>query len=70
MSHIRSSQPILLKCNWCGKKTVLTLPTEGIAKYNAGAFVQDAFPELSPAEREMIISNTCEGCWNKMFVVE
>lgn len=70
MGYTRSSQPVLFQCNWCNKKTVLMLPVDGIAKYRNGTVVQDSFPDLSPAERELIISNTCEGCWNKMFVTE
>lgn len=27
--------------------------------------IQEIFPELTPAEREIIISGTCPDCWNK-----
>lgn len=29
--------------------------------------IQDIFPYLTPVERELLISHTCEECWNKMF---
>jgi hypothetical protein len=45
----------------------LELPEEGIAKYEAGAFVQDAFPDLDRQLREQIISGTHPECWTKMF---
>lgn len=29
--------------------------------------IQDIFPYLKPAERELLLSRVCEKCWNKMF---
>ena len=29
--------------------------------------IQDIFPYLTPAERELLISHTCKECWDKMF---
>ena len=29
--------------------------------------IQDIFPYLTPAERELLISHTCDECWTKMF---
>jgi hypothetical protein len=55
------------RCFHCGEHGYLELPIEGIAKYEGGAFVQDAFPDLDRALREQIISGTHPECWNKMF---
>lgn len=33
----------------------------------SGAFVQVYFPELTDDEREMLISGTCNRCWDEMF---
>jgi len=33
-------------------------------------FMQDIFPELSIADRELLISGTCDTCWNEMFPEE
>jgi len=32
--------------------------------------IQEAFPELSADDREMLISGTCPACWEKMFPAE
>lgn len=51
----------------CGDEGLLELPVDGIAKYESGAFVQDAFPELSAPVREQIITGTHPDCWEQMF---
>lgn len=55
------------RCFHCGEKGILALPDEGIAKYESGAFVQDAFPDLPRELREQIISGTHPKCWEEMF---
>lgn len=55
------------RCFHCGNKGVLELPMDGIAKYENGALVQDAFPELDRELREQIISGTHPECWKAMF---
>ena len=54
-------------CSWCGSKGYLEVPTEGLARRQAGALIQDAFPEMSRPEREQIVSGTHPECWEKMF---
>lgn len=56
-----------LSCSHCGATHSLLVNSEDIIKYQAGSFVQDAFPYLSAGERELIISRTCDSCWNNMF---
>ena len=54
-------------CNYCEHAENI-LVTE--ADYNAwhnGAYVQDAFPYLTAGQRELMISNTCDTCWQKFF---
>lgn len=29
--------------------------------------IEDAFPHLTASERELLISQTCDDCWNRMF---
>ena len=55
------------RCPHCGEHGYLELPVEGIAKREAGAFVQDAFPDLPRDLREQIISGTHPKCWEEMF---
>ena len=54
-------------CLYCGKSSVLNLPIGGFYTWKAGSFVSDAFPDMGPNEREMLISGTHPECWDLMF---
>lgn len=50
-----------------GTKTI-EVSDEGYAAYQAGEFVQNAFPEMSANDREFFfISNTCGPCFDAIF---
>lgn len=57
-------------CPSCGDKFVISVRVDDIIKYNEGALIQNAFPYLSAAERELYKSGICGTCWDKMFPVE
>lgn len=54
-------------CVVTGKPFSVTVPGDGLYRLNRGAHVQDAFPNLSPAEREFIISGTSPEGWDIAF---
>lgn len=57
------------KCNSCGGLKTLTVPTMAYEKWKAGeGYVQDLFPMLSAGDRELLISGTCEPCFDAMFL--
>jgi hypothetical protein len=58
---------IELNCFECDKEETFVVPAEGYEKWRAGTFIQDAMPELSADQCEMLISGTCPDCWNKFF---
>lgn len=43
---------------------------QGLENYKNGMLIQKALPELSAAERELLMTATCGKCWNKMFPPE
>lgn len=52
----------------CGYVTTATVEGYSLFQYRQGAFVQQAFPDLTPDEREAIfMTGICGGCWDKMF---
>jgi hypothetical protein len=72
----------LLRCKWtknsngntftgpcvqCKKPQSVTVEDAQLRKYEQGAFVQDAFPQLSKDQREFIISGICGPCFDSMF---
>jgi hypothetical protein len=57
------------QCNMCGTTHVLTVTGMGFAAWNMGRgeAAQDAFPELSDDERELLVGGTCPACTRRMF---
>ena len=45
-------------CVVCGKQAALDVLTADLHRYNNGALAQEAFPEMLPEQREMIVSGT------------
>jgi hypothetical protein len=60
-----------IPCRLCGKVYTITVEKEDYETYKSGmGYIQDIFPYLSAADRELLISQTCDECWHKMFDVE
>lgn len=56
------------KCVDCGEDVSMFVRPEDAEQFRAGAgYVQDIFPYLTPAERELLISGACGPCFAKMF---
>lgn len=54
-------------CVVCGKASTISVPPDGyVSWYHHGAFIQDAFPQLSADERELLISGTHPDCWDEL----
>lgn len=59
------------KCPICGKVNKLEVDDCKLMLYKAGhGKIQQLFPELSAAERELIKTGICNTCWNEMFPKE
>ena len=53
-----------------GKKSTMDIPglTEGmLIRWQAGEFIQDAMPGLTPAEREFLMTGITPEEWAEMF---
>lgn len=59
---------ITKRCNACDIDYMFSVDIDG---YNAWisekGFIQDLLPDNTAAERELLISNTCGECFDKMF---
>lgn len=56
------------KCPHCGKISTLEMTNEQYEQYVSGdSYIQNIFPNWSPATREMLITGICPDCWNKIF---
>ena len=55
-------------CPFCGKvQEVLVYDDDYFNWWSRGLSVQEAFPYLTAAERELLISGICEDCWEDLF---
>lgn len=58
-----------VQCRMCRKTHSLMVGIEDYFMFEMPnrPHIQDIFPYLTPAERELLISGTCGECWEKMF---
>lgn len=61
-----------VSCRMCKKTHTLKVRVEDYFIFDMPnrPHIQDIFPYLSPAERELLLSGTCNECWEKMFPPE
>lgn len=57
-------------CVVTGKLVTVEVPADGLFAYRQGAFIQDAFPDLSKDEREFLMSGISKEGWDKTFKEE
>jgi hypothetical protein len=58
-------QLIAKQCQLCKKWVAIRVDPEDVQRHMEGVFVQDAFPYLSPADRELgWLSGLCDCCWH------
>ena len=58
-----------VSCRRCKKTHTLKVRVEDYMTFDSPnrPHIQDIFPYLSPAERELLISGICPICWDEMF---
>ena len=56
-----------VRCDHCEKVHTFGYSAQGFALWKNGELIQNALPELSAEERELLISRTCGDCWDEMF---
>jgi hypothetical protein len=64
------SKVVNVDCVQCKTKYSLLVNPKDIISWQAGKYIQDAMPYLSSAERELLISQTCDTCWKHMYGVD
>ncbi len=58
---------LVLKCRRCGISYVLNVTRSEMLAWARGDLVQKAFPKLSAGERELIVSQICGKCYDKIW---
>lgn len=54
-------------CPVCQRTSVLKVPSKGVTAWEKGSYIQDAFPNLTASQREMIKTGIHEECWDILF---
>ena len=63
-------RPVCVGCKMCGDLHTIQLSYSGEAAWRCGELIQDALPELTADERELLLSQTCGKCWDALFPEE
>lgn len=61
---------IQTRCPHCEEEHTVRCTEEGYEAWQKGALIENAMPELSAADREMLITGYCGRCWDKLFSTE
>ena len=56
------------RCPFCRQTKRADYPTDGFTKwYMRGYLIQEAMPEVSATDREILVSNICPECQKTIF---
>lgn len=68
MTKLKSKIEIIEKdCPICGKSNSVKVDKEAHQKWVEGELIQNAFPNISPEDREILKTGICPICWNTLF---
>lgn len=56
-----------LTCPFCGEDHAVEVNLVEYIAWESGELIQNAMPNLSPTEREQLISHVCPKCQAKIF---
>lgn len=58
---------ITVRCPECQQLKTFAASYAGLREWQTGEFIQVALPNLTPEERELLQTGTCETCWNRLY---
>lgn len=58
---------ISTKCPSCEREYLVYVDEKEYATWKGGALIQDAMPDLSMNDRELLMTGTCNACWHEMW---
>ena len=54
-------------CSISGEEHAIEVPTEGFTRWQSGTLIQVALPNLSPDDREFLMSGITPAAWDQIF---
>ena len=64
----KDTMEVMATCRFCGTTHTMTVDINDYFNWQEGELIQRAMPYLTPGERELLKSQTCQACWDKMMV--
>lgn len=55
-------------CPGCKIRHRVAVEEDDFYEWKGGKLIQDAFPYLTPEQREMMITGYCKKCWQDLFM--
>ena len=71
--YCTNTNSVDVTCVQCGSVTNILVDIDDYIEWmsgSSGRYIQDIFSDLSAAERELLISQTCNNCWTKMYGID
>ena len=57
----------VIGCIHCNKNYDVWADPDDLTAWSEGELIQNVLDYLSDGERELLLSGTCDTCWEKMF---
>ena len=54
-------------CRVCNQRSKVLVDPDSLAEWRRGQYVQIAFPDMTPEQRELLVSGTHASCWRDLF---
>ncbi len=54
-------------CPHCDNAQIIDCDVDGLLDWHEGEHIQHALPDLTPADREALITGICRTCWTALF---
>ena len=58
---------VVMSCMLCGRRHEVEVDWKAYIKWEEGMTIQNAMPNLTPTEREQLISHICPKCQKSIF---
>ena len=58
---------VYVNCPLCGEESQVQASPKGLEAWDNGELIQNAMPELSPSDRELLMTGICSDCWTSSF---
>lgn len=58
---------MIVRCRYCKEDFDIPVTDEQLSAWQNGALIQRVMPELSPDQRELLISGICGICWSRVL---